>query len=502
MSVSATPEPALSDGRVASAEPANRAAGLVRSRVWSLALWVAMTGWSIALFLVVRDHYLNFRLGRYDLGNMVQAVWSTAHGRPLEVTDGSTGEQMVRLGSHVDPILAALAPLWVVAPTPLTLVAVQVVAVALGALPVFWLARRHLESEAVAAIVAAGYLVYPWVAWTAVDAFHPITLAIPLFLFCIWFLDTDRLLSFAVCAVLAMTTGELMGLAVAGLGIWYALARGRRRAGLITAAAGVAWSVIALSLVVPAFSGASSVFYGAYDNVGGSPLGILRTTLTDPLTVLGVISGWSDWLYLFLLAAPLGGLFLLAPGLAAVALPQLAANMLAGFDATTDPRAHYVAAVVPFLIGATTIGLARLSPSGRARGAVLVLTLSAVSAVMVGPWPGALVGTPDFYRTDTSSAFLDSLRQAVALVPPTAPVASTNRIGSHLADRRYAYTVPVLGRADWVVMDPSDTWVPGAFGGARDPAAIRALKTRLERSDEWRVVFDRSGVLVFRRTKA
>ena len=79
---------------------------------------------------------------------MVQPVWSTAHGRPLEVTNGATGEQMTRLGQHVDPILALLTPLWVVAPTPLTLVAVQVVAVSLGALPVYWLARRHLSRSA------------------------------------------------------------------------------------------------------------------------------------------------------------------------------------------------------------------------------------------------------------------------------------------------------------------------------------------------------------------
>ena len=99
-----------------------------------------------ALPAIARDHYVNFRLGRYDLGNMVQAVWSTAHGRPLEVTNGATGEQMIRLGEHVDPILALLAPLWIVAPSPLTLIAVQVGAVALGALPVFWLGAAPSRS--------------------------------------------------------------------------------------------------------------------------------------------------------------------------------------------------------------------------------------------------------------------------------------------------------------------------------------------------------------------
>jgi uncharacterized membrane protein len=136
-----------------------------------------MIAWSAALFAVVRDHFVNYRLGRYDLGNMVQAVWSTAEGRPLEVTHGTTGEQIVRLGGHVDLILAALA-LCGSSPSPLVLVAVQVGAVALGALPIFWLGRRHLGSERTAALVALAYRL-PVDRLTAVDAFHPVTLAIP-----------------------------------------------------------------------------------------------------------------------------------------------------------------------------------------------------------------------------------------------------------------------------------------------------------------------------------
>ena len=87
-----------------------------------------------------------FGSGRFDLGNMTQAVWSTAHGDFLSVTDVH-GEQISRLGSHFDPILAALAPLWWVWPTPELLLVVQAVAVALGAMPVYWLARKHFDSE-------------------------------------------------------------------------------------------------------------------------------------------------------------------------------------------------------------------------------------------------------------------------------------------------------------------------------------------------------------------
>ena len=473
--------------------------GAIRERAWTLGVGCAMTVWAIALFAVVRDHYVNFRLARYDLGNMVQAVWSTAHGRPLEITD-TTGEQMARLGSHVDPILVALAPLWVVAPTPLLLVAVQIAAVACGALPVFWLARRHTGSERVAGVLALAYLAYPWIAWTAVDAFHPVTLAIPFLLLCVWFLDSDRLVPFAVCAMIAMSAGELMGIAIAALGVWYALARGHRAAGAVITVGGAVWTFVALYVIVPSFYGGSSRFYDLYDHVGRSPLGIVRTAFTDPLTILSSITSGDDVLYVALLAVPLGGIFVLAPGLAAVALPQLAANLLSDWSSTTDPHAHYVAAVLPFLFGAAAIGLGRLSETGRTRMALLALTLSAASSLVVGPWPGALGGQPDFYRLDQPSERIDAVREAVGLVPPDAPVSSTNRIGSHLSARRYVYSVPVLGRADWVVLDSSDSWIPSTGGGgAADPETLRRLQFSLARSPAWKTVFARSGVFVFRR---
>ena len=75
-----------------------------------------------------------FWSGRFDLGNLTQAVWSTAHGHFLEITD-LQGRQISRLGAHFDPIVAALAPLWRIWPSPTLLLVVQALAVAAGAMP-------------------------------------------------------------------------------------------------------------------------------------------------------------------------------------------------------------------------------------------------------------------------------------------------------------------------------------------------------------------------------
>ena len=52
--------------------------------------------------------------------------------------------------------------------------------------------------------LALGYLAYPWVVTSAGAAIHPVTFAIPLLLFGIWFLDSDRLLPFFLVVALVM----------------------------------------------------------------------------------------------------------------------------------------------------------------------------------------------------------------------------------------------------------------------------------------------------------
>lgn len=480
--------------------PGRRALVWCAARRWALVVWSGMVAWSGILFAAVRSQYRTFELARFDLGNMVQAVWSTAHGRPLEMTSFTTGEPVARLAFHVDPILVALTPLWMVFPSPLTLAAAQIAICALGALPVFWLARRHLGSESTATFMALAYLAYPWLAWSASDPIHPVTLAIPLLLYAIWFLDGDRLWPFAAFGLLAVLCGELMGLSVAALGIWYALARGQRRAGATIAVLGAAWSVVAVKIIVPAFLDGPSIYYERYTDVGGSPEGLVRTLFTDPGTIASALFTRSDAVFLVLLALPLLGAFLLSPGLAAVALPTVLVDGLSSSQAMVDPRFHYVAGIVPFLIAATVLGLGRLSERGRTRCAIAILCASLLFVVLAGPIATTNPRTSFKSSRSYPAAHVAVLHRAVDLVPPAAPVTSTNAVGANLSARRYVYSVPAIGRAQWAVVDTWNPWMTGPNGQrGLYPALLERSLHRLQTDPRWSTVLDQDGVVVMKR---
>src|SRR6476620_2211484 len=193
--------------------------------------WAAIASYAAGFASLSILRHRAFNTGRYDLGNMVQTVWNTAHGHFLQMTSGD-GRQISRLAAHFDPILAAFAPLWWIWPSPEMLLVVQAVVVALGALPVFWLANKHLRSDRAALGFALVYLLYPATQWLTLNEFHPVALSTPFLLFAFWYLDEDRLVPFAIFAVLAMTTKEEIGFVVAGMGIWYAIRR-RTRPGAV-----------------------------------------------------------------------------------------------------------------------------------------------------------------------------------------------------------------------------------------------------------------------------
>src|SRR5436190_2221476 len=250
ISVPANPEEygpadvAAGRGVVTEVAVAERRAGVAaRARVLTPArvVYSAAVAWGVAFAALATLRHVAFQSTRYDLGNMVQAVWSTAHGHFLQTTS-SGGIQFMRIGGHFDPILALFAPLWWVWPSPVMLVVVQALALASGALPVFWLGRKHLASVQIAAWLAIAYLLYAPIQLLTVDDFHPVALGVPLLLFALWYLDEDRLAAFAACAVLAALTGEEFPALVAWLGIWYAVRRRRVRAGSVIAVAGLAAS--------------------------------------------------------------------------------------------------------------------------------------------------------------------------------------------------------------------------------------------------------------------
>ena len=464
-------------------------------------LVAAIGGYAAGFAALSILRYHAFSTGRFDLGNMTQAVWATAHGHPLAITN-IQGEQVSRLGSHVDPILVAFAPLWWVWPSPSMLLAGQAIAIALGALPVFWLARKHLGSERAGLGFALAYLLYPAVQWLTLAEFHPVALACPLLLFAFWYLDEDRLVPFAIFALLAALTKEEIPLVIAGMGVWYALSRKRYWAGGTIAALGVVVTAVSLGVVMPHFNpNASARVEQRYGDLGDSPREVLTTVFTDPGKVLSTAFDSEGIHYLADLLLPLLLLFAAAPLVLVAAIPELGLNLLSETRTQSSIHHHYTAGLIPPLVAATVLGAARIARGDRERGAQIAgiaVAAALVANFVLGAVPlwRNLPGGQSYQAYASHVSAHDRVaKRALQLIPDDSVVSATNSLGSHLSARRRFLSFPELQDADWVAADETQ---PG-YADRWDPSATARDLARLRRSPDWELVFSEDGVLVFKR---
>jgi uncharacterized membrane protein len=440
-------------------------------------------------------HFFAFKSARLDLGDMTQAVWATAHGHFLRVTsafgDATTGIEMSRLGGHVDPFLALFAPLWLVWSSPLMLLVVQAVAVASGALPVYWLARKHLQRERAAAHFAFAYLLFPAVqfnVFTYAAGMHAVSFAIPLVLFAVWFLDEGRLLPFAVFALLAASTKEEIPLAVGCLGIWYAVRGGRRLLGLSIFGIGLAATLVNFLVVIPHFSHTGSdPFAARYKQVGGTPGGMAHTLVSDPTAFLRDVATWHKLFFLLLLFVPWLGLWAFEPLLLLGAVPDLAINLLSSQPEQTTIQFQYTAGIVPFVVVASVLGASRLR---RDKDQLTFYALAGAACIAL--FSPVYFAAKDAPQALPSNHVHEAKAHALDLIPDGVPVAASNELAGYLSDRRFIYLFPYVRNARWAVFDAHDATIV-------DQKGYRRTIHEIDTDPAWRLVYSSHGVQVLRK---
>jgi uncharacterized membrane protein len=459
--------------------------------------------------------YRAYMDARYDLGNMVQAVYNTAHGHFLEITSGDLEpRQMSRLGSHVDPILALFALPWLVWPSPVMLLVGQAMIVATGAWPAYRLGTRVTRVPTAGAFLAGAYLLYPALGFLVLNEFHPVALATPLLLWAFLYMEEDRWVRAAVFLVLAAACKETVPLVIAVMGVYFAV-RKRSPWPLVVSALGAAWFVAAVWTVIPHFNGDQSTFIARYGDYGSGAGDVAKNALLHPGQTAEDVLSDSNLRYWLALLWPLGFASLLSPLTLLIALPEYALNALSATIYQRRIEFHYTALEVPFLFAAAVLGVQRLwrwlgggfrraeklmkgERVRRSTLALLVLLCAVAGNYVLGPLPFSLPGAAydgaDYAKTSHDVA----LDEAVAMIPDTAKVSANNNVGAQLAARRVAYIFPYFAAADWVIVDQQHPFVYDKEDEKQHSLALGQLVL----DPDFRSVFAKDGVLVFRRVGA
>jgi uncharacterized membrane protein len=349
------------------------------TRAAPLAVSVMVIGYALLFGWLSLSAYWAYDMHALDMGNMGQAAWNTVHGHPFAFTNMrlpyniEAWRTTTRLSFHVEALFPFISLIYLVYPHPESLLVLQTVALAIGAIPTYLLARDVLRSTVLALVFALTYLLYPTVEALNLYEFHPVSLATPLLLFAFLFVYRRQYVPFLVCSSAAMGTKEEIGLVVAMFGLYIAFVQRERKIGILTIVAGAGWSLFATLVVEKHFRQPGTVTYitSRYGYLCGGPNatgqvhcrglhGPIHTLLHDPGAIVKAVLIWPKLGYLRFLLAPVGYTALLAPAALLLAAPTLALDLFSQDFHMYSGVGDNSAEIAPVVVIAGILGSARL----------------------------------------------------------------------------------------------------------------------------------------------
>ncbi|GAB2928462.1 DUF2079 domain-containing protein [Micromonospora polyrhachis] len=408
--------------------------------------------------------HLTGRTTGYDLGIFEQVVRNYAHfDTPVSALKGP-GVNI--LGDHFSPILAALGPVYLLFPSPVTLLTVQAAAFALSVVPITRLAIRA-SGVGLGGILGAAYALSWGIQSAVVFDFHEACLAVVFVAFCVERLCRQEWRAAVVYALPLLLVKEDLGLTVAAIGLYIAL-RGPRRTGVLLALGGVAACCLTVLVLIPHFNAyGQNTYLGQASGATGNPLVRFLMPVEKTETIL-------------MLLAPTAFLALRSP-LLIIALPTIAWRFWATNPFYWGTGHHYSAVLMPVVFAAAAVSVPHVHTRVRAAlprcsrhfhrviGAwcVVFVVLYSVNAPVGRLFQGAT------WRPVLSSAERGSL----ATIPDAATVAAENSLAPQLTTRTTVHIFPTYPnpqlRPNWVaVVDPPE---PGIAPVEQQLAAIRQL---------------------------
>ncbi|MBD6617579.1 DUF2079 domain-containing protein [Komarekiella sp. 'clone 1'] len=395
-------------------------------------LKLGTVGWMIGISALVLfassslRHEL-FQSTAWDLGIFDQAVYLISQGQ----TPISSFLGFHILGDHAAWIFYPLALLYKISPSVYWLFAVQAAALALGALPTWYLARQAGLKESQVLAITTTYLLYPLVFNINLFDFHPEVMVLPALLGAVLAAREKHIWWFCFSIILVLGCKAVLSLTVAAMGVWLLFFEKRRLYGVIALIVGLAWFAIATKGIIPFYgTEAASItrHLGRYGYLGSSFSEITKNLLFNPIIILEKLFSLDNLGYLVLLLAPIiWGISLQGMTPLISAIPCLAINLFADYQPQKELLHQYSLPILPFLLLSVISSLAAGRGWLQHKRAIILWSLVAFLSLAKFTY----FGERYLESLDTWQA----TREAISQVQPIGSVLTTDEIAPHLSHR-------------------------------------------------------------------
>lgn len=365
-----------------------------------LAVWLSVLMFTLVFGTLNTLLYHNLLVPHGDSAMYEEHLWNLLHGKGFR----SFIDKGLFLGEHIQVIHLGLIPIYLVWPSHILLEWCESFGLALGAIPVYFMAFRQTQSRWQASCLAGAYLLY--VPMQRLDisidfkTFRPEAFGIPLLLAALNSLDGRKWLAFSGWLTAALLVKEDYALIIGPLGIWIALQAFRSNIpilkrcvnslpGILLSAAAVGYLFWAVKVAIPYFKAGNQVHYAKYfSKFGETTNEILYNIVTRPGLLWSELATAENFLFGAALVLSLALLPLLSPSRLAVGLPLFGALCLN--DIARNTQHHFHAPLVAIVFWAAAAGLRnseRLAAWFRGAGPADAMELNQTGQPLTGHSP-------------------------------------------------------------------------------------------------------------------
>lgn len=265
--------------------------------------WVAPTLLCvfIAAFTLVSGYHLArvYEAGHgpylQDMASLNQAIWNTAHGRPLQATILFEG-----IRDHFEPMLALYSLAYVAGGDITTLVFWVSFLVALGAIPWYMLGRRVDGSQGISLLLAGCYLLFPPIHKALeINYVRPDLLFFPVLSVLAYALVFENRRLGIIAVIAALACKESAGFVILGVGLFGLFSRPRawptRRESIVLLILGSVWAPLISGVLLPAAGIERIQHFERFRPLSKLGVGLMRWAKTITYPALVAILAMLAW---------------------------------------------------------------------------------------------------------------------------------------------------------------------------------------------------------------
>lgn len=431
--------------------------------------WLMSAGlWAVlALLALARSRELSEETA---LAQVMQTVWLIGEGFKPDASLLGGNYLAEQAGFLIYPV-ALLAKIF---PDAITLLIIQSGALALGIVPLWRLARNvaHLRVGSTVAI-AITYGIYSAIHTLNLSGFRLEVFALPALIAAVHAGYRERWFRYALWVGIVLAARADLGFAVAGLGVLWFL-EGRRRLGWITFGVGFGYTLLALLVIQPAFSGGQYPHVDDFSAYGGDdPFSALWGIVTSPVLFLRELFSETNFARLVSLLAPVLFLPVVAPRYLLPAVPLYTLYLVADVPEDDLLEAGQAVPITAFIFVALVFALARtgrvivqkVNVDRRVIGALIFTSAvffaaDSVTSPYEDPWAWGRRDVVDAARLDAAELIPED---AVVRATPKVLPLLTERVGLLEFDPPEDNTTvhrEAVERVNWLVFDRAEapTW--------------------------------------------